>query len=198
MGRNAHRSGAKLSRIENVGRQSGGRKTKMQAETDLGTGQGASAVARARQVLRKDPEHVPALETLAKAQWQSADLDDLLATLRKLIALNPYEPGYHSLLAAAYHSKGLCGEAVKAYLRAVELGLPESSEMDALIQELRAWQGSLVMELIQSDRIFRAAYEQDPVKACAERGFDFAVVSETTEEIIQERATRAGLFARPS
>jgi len=155
-------------------------------------------VEEARRILRNDPNHVPALETLAKTQWKSTQLDELLVTLKKLIALNPYEPGYHSLLAGAYQSLGMCGEAVKSYLRAVDLGQPESTEMQALIEELKAWQGSLVADLLRDDPVFRVAYQQNPMRACTDRGFDFAVVSESTEHMIQDRQSRAQAFARPS
>jgi hypothetical protein len=121
-----------------------------------------------------------------------------LLTLRKLIELNPYEPGYHSLQAGAYQSLGLCGEAVKSYLRAVDLGLPKSAEMDAMIEELRSWQGGLVAELLATDPVFKASYQQDAAKACTQRGFDFAIPPETTEHMIRERESRAVVFARPS
>ncbi len=168
----------------------------MVAEMELVAGNVGSAIDFARQTLKDDPSHVGALEILAKAQWQAGQCDALLLTLKKLIELNPYEPGYHSLQAGAYQSLGLCGEAVKSYLRAVDLGFPKSAEMDAMIEDLRAWQGKLVAELLETDPVFKAAYQQDPAQACADRGFDFAIPPETTEHLIQERTTRATVFAR--
>ncbi|MBC8066451.1 MAG: hypothetical protein H7Y17_16590 [Chlorobia bacterium] len=170
----------------------------MYAEMELVAGNPGNAIEFAKQTLKEDPSHVGALEILAKGQWQASQCDELLLTLRKLIELNPYEPGYHSLQAGAYQSLGLCGEAVKSYLRAVDLGYPKSAEMDAMIEELRSWQGSLVAELLSMDHVFKAAYTQDPAKACADRGFDFAIPPETTEHMIRERESRAVVFARPS
>lgn len=168
----------------------------MHAEMELVSGNVGNAIEFARQTLKDDPSHVGALEVLAKAQWQAGQCDELLLTLKRLIELNPYEPGYHSLLAGAYQSLGLCGEAVKSYLRAVDLGFPKSAEMDSMIEDLRAWQGKLVIELLATDPVFKAAYSQDPAQACADRGFDFAIPPETTEHLIQERTTRATVFAR--
>lgn len=197
MGSNAQRSGLEaLDRAQS--RPIDGRTNMMYAEIELVAGNVGNAIEFAKQTLKSDPSHVGALEILAKAQWQASQCDELLLTLRKLIELNPYEPGYHSLQAGAYQSMGLCGEAVKSYLRAVDLGMPKSAEMDAMIEELRAWQGSLVAELIATDRVFKAAYLQDPAKACADRGFDFAIPPETTEHLIRERESRAAVFARPS
>ncbi len=179
-------------------RSSSGRKSMTYAEVELVSGNANAAIEIAKQTLKSDPSHVGALEILAKAQWQASQCDELLLTLKKLIELNPYEPGYHSLLAGAYQSLGLCGEAVKAYLRAVDLGFPKSAEMDAMIEELREWQGALVAGLLATDPVFKVAYQQDPARACTDRGFDFAIPPETTEHLIQERESRAVVYARPS
>lgn len=175
-----------------------GRKLMMLAEMELASGNPAGAMRHARALLCMDSDHVGALETLAKAQWQTSACEELLITLSRLIELNPYEPGYQVLLAGAYQSLGLCGEAVKAYLRAIDLGVPKSEEMDAMIEELRAWQSSLVADMIATDPVFRAAYDQDAVKACAERGFDFAISTEHSEVLIQERQSRAQVSIRRS
>jgi hypothetical protein len=197
MGSDARRSGLEVQDRKGS-RPIDGRKNMMYAEMELVAGNVGSAIEFAKQTLKSDPGHVGALEILAKAQWQASQCDELLLTLRKLIELNPYEPGYHSLQAGAYQSLGLCGEAVKSYLRAVDLGVPKSAEMDAMIEDLRSWQGSLVAELLVTDKVFKAAYLQDPAKACADRGFDFAIPPETTEHLIRERESRAVVFARPS
>lgn len=168
------------------------------AEVELGKGNVGAAMHHAKQALRSNSEHVGALEVLAKAQWQMSRCDELLLTLSRLIELNPYEPGYHVLLAGAYQSLGLCGEAVRAYLRAVDLGVPRTEEMDAMIQDLRNWQASLVQDLMQSDPVFKAAYDQDPAKACLAKGFDFAVPTEQSEMLIQERQSRAVVSIRKS
>lgn len=198
MGSYAQRPAGKDQRNVKNKRRPGGRSSMRYAEMELATGSNRRAIELAKQTLRQDPSHVGALEVLAKAQWQGSQCDELLLTLRKLIELNPYEPGYHSLLAGAYQSLGLCGEAVKAYMRAVDLGMPKSAEMDAMIEELRSWQASLVADLLKTDLMFRASYEQDPAAACAAKGFDFAIAPESTEHILRDRQSRAVVYARPS
>ncbi|MBN9502990.1 MAG: hypothetical protein BGO01_21320 [Armatimonadetes bacterium 55-13] len=168
------------------------------AELGLAAGNAEAAIKFAKEALQADALHVGALELLAKAQWQAGQCDELLSTLRTLIELNPYEPGYHSLQAGAYQSMGLCGSAVESYMRAVDLGMPKSVEMDAMIEDLRRWQGGLVTSLLSTDPVFKASYEQDPARACRERGFNFAIPPETTEHIIRERESRAAVFVRPS
>ena len=168
------------------------------AERSLATGDLDRAITHARVVLASDATHVGALEVLAKAQWQTNHFDELLRTLTKLVELNPYEPGYHSLQACTYQCLGMCGEAVKSHMRAVDLGHPRSEQMEAMVEELRAWQATLVQQLLETDPVFRAAYQQDTAKACADRGFDFAEPPETTEHVIRERESRAVVYARHS
>jgi hypothetical protein len=67
-----------------------------------------------------------------------------------------------------------------------------------MLEDLKAWQATLVAQLLIEDPVFRAAYKQDPLDACAAKGFDFAVEPESTDRTIQERQTRAVVFARPS
>ncbi len=198
MGSKAQRPEKKVPCKKNLNHRQDDYKIMMYAEVERLTGKVGHAIELAKQTLSLDPNHVGALEVLAKSQWQASQCEEVILTLKRLIELNPYEPGYHSLLAGAYQSLGLCGESVKAYLRAVDLGLPKSADMDNMIEDLRTWQGSLVAQLIESDPIFRAAYQQDPAKACGERGFDFAMPPETTELIIRDRESRAVVFARPS
>lgn len=168
------------------------------AENELAKGNLSRAIGYAKAAIRVDNDHVGALEILAKAQWQASLCNELLLTLGRLIELNPYEPGYHSLLANAYQSLGFCGEAVRAYQRAIDLGVPKSDEMESMIEDLRVWQGSLVSDLMATDAVFQAAYAQDPFKACAAKGFDFAIPAEAADLIVQERQSRAVVSLRRS
>jgi hypothetical protein len=198
MGRKPKMPGIPPSVRETKRRPDDGVTTMMFAERELATGNLENAIGFAKQILEFDATHVGALEVLARAQWQSSRFEELLLTLAKLVELNPYEPGYHALQACTFQCLGMCGEAVKSHMRAVDLGYPASDAMDAMVEDLRVWQASLVDQLLQTDAVFLASYQQDPVKACADRGFDFAIPPETTEHLIRERETRAVVYARHS
>ena len=150
MGSNAHLSVDRDSRRDK-NRRVNLHLAMIHAELGLAAGNAEAAIKFAKEALQADALHVGALELLAKAQWQAGQCDELLSTLRTLIELNPYEPGYHSLQAGAYQSMGLCGSAVESYMRAVDLGMPKSVEMDAMIEDLRRWQGGLVTSLLSTD-----------------------------------------------
>ena len=151
------------------------------------------ACAVARQIVVKDPKHVGALEILVKALWQCGQHDEVLLVLRRLIVLNPYEPGYRALQGAALQCLGRYGEAARAFAQSSQL--PSSQEA---LQELRSWQAGLVQEMLGTDPVFRAHYEQDPKDACLCRGFDFVEDERQMDRWLTVTQNRAELYIRPS
>lgn len=161
------------------------------AERHARLGESEEAIRIAADVLAQDPKHLGALELTARAQWKIGEYESLLATLRQLVATNPYEPGYHALRGSALQCLGRYGEATMAMERAKSL----TGQREALA-ELREWQAGLIADLIDSDPIFRTHYRQDPVAACAQRGFHIAPV--TAPSPVLGRQERAALYTRPS
>lgn len=164
-----------------------------QAETALANGDARAAAKLVRTLLRRDPDQLGALELLAKAQWRLADYDGLMGTLATLVRLNPYEPGYLALKGAVHQAQGRTGEALRCYARAGE-GDPTAA--DAII-ELRAWQETLIADLLQTDPVFRMEYEQDPARACTARGFDFVADFKPTASRLVNAPAHVQ-FLRPS
>ncbi len=142
------------------------------AERDAVAGAYDRMYDSAQAVLNLDPDHAGALELLAKALWQRANLEELLPVIDKLVSLNPYEPGYYSLRGSALQSLGRLGEAARAFYRAAEIssGAEQQHALDAL-QELQEWQRALVADLLDEDPVFHAGYAQDAERACLSRGF---------------------------
>ncbi len=64
------------------------------------------ALQSCREILRHDPDHLGALETLAKAQWMGGQYKELIETTHRLLRLNPHEPGYRFTRGMAYLSLG--------------------------------------------------------------------------------------------
>src|SRR5205085_11272165 len=77
------------------------------AEALLQNRKGLEAADLATQVLANDADHVAALEILARALWQQNRFGELIATTKRLIILDPYEPGYRLLQGAAYQCLGI-------------------------------------------------------------------------------------------
>lgn len=84
----------------------------------MGDPEGAAACAR--RVAARDPEHLGALELLAKALWLLGDLEEVVRCARQLSSLFPYEPGYFVMEAEALSELGRHEEAKVARRRANE------------------------------------------------------------------------------
>ena len=147
----------------------------------------------ARKIVSEDPKHVGALEILAKALWQCSEYNEVLLVLRRLIVVNPYEPGYRALQGAALQCLGRYGEAARAFAQSSEL--PSSQEA---LDELRSWQAGLVQEMLKADPVFQAHYLRDPMDACLCRGFDFVEDERRADRWLGTPAIRAELYIRPS
>lgn len=167
------------------------------AQRLLQVGRHQEAIHHAERVLVSEPAHVGALETLAKALWHTGQYDPLLPILRRLIEINPYEPGYYSLLGAVYQSLGQCGAAVRAYARCVDCPGTEGANARERIAALQEWETGLIADLIASDIVFRAQYAQDPALACSQRGFEFHQELTAGEAWLPDHAVAAS-FVRPS
>lgn len=145
-----------------------------QAESLLTRERPFAAIATLEGVLETDPNHLGALELLAKAHWRAGHHEAALDALRHLIRLNPYEPGYHFLAGSAQQALGRYGEAVQAYSRCLDPSNPALMQAAQLaIQEVEGWQESVIAELLRSDPTFRVEYGRSPMAACRKRGFSF-------------------------
>ena len=116
-------------------------------------------------VLAESPDHLGALEVQAKLLWKQQDFKALIHTTAKLIALNPFEPGYQSLRGMALRALGQYGEAAKSLARD-----PNAAQQ---LRDLEGLQASLIKETIKNDVVFAAQYAKDPIKAVTEKGFYF-------------------------
>jgi tetratricopeptide (TPR) repeat protein len=166
-----------------------------QAETALALGNTQLAIDRVERIIGEDPTHLPAFELLAKALWQVGDLPRLVVVLQGMIRMNPYEPGYFALLGAAEQSLGRIGAAITPLARSLELD-PKDTNVAAMLGSLRAYQTTLIDQLLAEDQTFRREYADDPVEACRARGFE--IDPPVVSVAIASEAQFTFLAARPS
>ena len=166
----------------------GNRQLLLQASRSLEQYRADEALRIAEKILRRDPGHLPALEIAAKARWRIGDFERALDTLQRLICLNPYEPGYFYLKGACLQSLGRLGEAVEAYERCASTEAESAAHANAALKDLEAWQETLIADLLQEDRVFRAKLSQDAEEALRSRGFVF---SRLGKERVREIAVRS-------
>lgn len=162
-------------------------------ERTLASGNVGVAIDLAKKILRRDKTQIGAWELLAKAQWQAGRCRELLHTMGRLIRLNPYEPGYFALRAAALQSIGRVGNAIRDYARAGD-ACPTAQDS---ITELRDWQSKLISDMLNTDPVFRAHFKQNPEEACKARGFDL-LLDAPKEAWVGTKTIKAGLGVRPS
>jgi tetratricopeptide (TPR) repeat protein len=77
------------------------------------------AARSCRLVLRDDPDHLGALETLAQAQWFCGDYRAVIETTTRLLRLNPSEPGYRYTRGMAHLSRGELSRAREDFVAAI-------------------------------------------------------------------------------
>ena len=164
----------------------------IQADAALSSGDVKQAATLAQQVLDEDSKHLGALETLAKSLWRSSRFNEVVAAAEKLLALNPYEPGYHALRGAALQALGRYGEAIECFDRSREL----PGSLDSL-RELQDWQGGLLSEMLASDPVFRASYAQNARSACEAKGFKF-IQEKSQDQWHTTQFDRTWSYTRPS
>jgi tetratricopeptide (TPR) repeat protein len=132
------------------------------------------------------------METFAKSLWRASRFEQVVAATDKLLALNPYEPGYHALRGAALQALGRYGEAIECFDRSRDL----PGSVDAL-RELQIWQAGLLSEMLSSDPVFKASYAQDPQKACESKGFKF-LEQKAQDQWHPTQFDRTWSYSRPS
>ncbi|HMS56523.1 MAG TPA: tetratricopeptide repeat protein [Fimbriimonadaceae bacterium] len=162
----------------------------------LERGDSAQAIEVVSPILLNDPQHVPALEIKARAQWRLGLYDEALRSLGALTRLNPQEPGYQYLKGLCLQGLGRFGLALRAFERCARSTSPEAQAATEAIVHLREWQEFLIQELIACDREFRRAYLRDAETAAKNRGFDLGKPQTYHAEESEKRAAHQWL--RPS
>lgn len=84
----------------------------------FGKGAHAEAIVEFRAALEAKPDWLEALHALATAQSRLGDQDAALATLERVIQLDPEDPFAYTSQSIFYQRKGLVPEAEKAQAKA--------------------------------------------------------------------------------
>ena len=99
------------------------------------------ALESCSEVLRDDPDHLGALETLAKAQWLGGQYKEVIVTTNHLLRLNPHEPGYRYTRGMAYLSLGQLRRSAEDLRRAyLQSGNPSfKSQVASALDAVELW-----------------------------------------------------------
>ena len=132
-------------------------------ERRLREGDAPRARALARRVLARDAESLGALELLGKAALKLGEPQEAAWAASRLLAINPYDPGYHSLRGLALQSQGLFAPGGRA------LGRDPKARL--ALGALEADQETLVADLARTDPRFARRLAAAPTRTLREEGF---------------------------
>lgn len=131
----------------------------------------SASATMALELVSERPDHLGALELLAKCHWRLGLFAEATATLDHLTKLNPYEPGYWYLRGVIAQGQGNLRDAAALFERCASCDSPKVAEQaKTALVELHHYQAGLIEQLLTEDRVFRIAYAQNPAKACEKRG----------------------------
>lgn len=149
-----------------------------------------AAARLAQRLLRKDPGHLCALEYLLEAQWHLGQLERVVSTATRLIAINPMEPCYYLLKGAALFSLNRPGVAMPCLRRALQLAQPGPlrAHVEQYAELINVWQGVILAELIGDNPALRAEFRRAPEATCQRFGLDFVGMASSPRRSHRESA----------
>ena len=77
------------------------------------------ALESCQEVLKRDPDHLGALEVSAQALWYAGRYEEVVRTTNRLLKLNPLEPGYRYTRGMAHMSVGRLNDAAGDFQQAI-------------------------------------------------------------------------------
>ncbi len=132
-------------------------------ERRLNAGDAPRARALALRVLARDEDHLGALELLGRAALRLGEPEETLRVAGRLLSLNPYDPGYHSLRGLAMRDLGRFAEGAGE--------LSRDPKAHGALGALAYDQERLVAELVRTDDRFARRYAAAPARTLREDGF---------------------------
>ncbi len=129
--------------------------------------------AVAQEVLRRNPNHIPAYDALGSAYFQRGDVEATLRVLGALIRLDPLNPAYRFKKALLCQHKGDIALAVQEFLEVCELepAGPYAAPARESLHTLDMFQLQQIFILTMDDTMFRTQVLRDAENAVEERGF---------------------------
>jgi tetratricopeptide (TPR) repeat protein len=150
-------------------------------------GEFADACRHLYQFLEEVPDHLGALEILAKAQWQLANHIEVIRICDQMICLHPAEPGYQELKAMSLRAQGHYGACAK---------ILEKVGAQRLLEDVEACQAHIVKTLIEHDSIFALEFRRDARTCFEKNGFYFANPLAATDWLL-ENTSKGSQVSRP-
>lgn len=142
-------------------------------ETHLRAQDWPECIDACRALLRREPRHHFAQESLATALMQLGQIDDATEAVARLVELSPRDPFHRLRYATLLQMRGKHGDSTREFER-VALMYPDepfSGDAREAVENLDRLQTSQIFLLAAEQLPFRWILERDPVLALEENGF---------------------------
>ncbi|MBS1704451.1 MAG: hypothetical protein JST40_01145 [Armatimonadetes bacterium] len=117
-----------------------------------------------RDLLQDEPCHLVALEGRAQALWQLHEYQRAIEVSRRLIGLNPREPGYYMLQGMCHQMMGRFVAALDCYRKALnEAKKPETRRQ--VYAQMESLESLIGMPVIPTDEDSIADFGARPVRS---------------------------------
>lgn len=158
-----------------------------EGEAAYHTGDLKTASVHLNAFLQSEPDHLGALELLAKSLWQLEMFAEVIPICDQMSRLHPAENGYLELKAMSLRALGHFGACAK---------ILERIHSTRLLADVESCQAHLVKGLIEHDPKFAFEFQRD-AKSCFEKhGFYFANANAAKDWLI-ENTKNGSRVSRP-
>ncbi len=142
-------------------------------ESALGTQNWAECIRACRALLKRDPAHHFAQETLVTALLQSGKNDVAIQAVRRLLEISPRDPLHRLRLATLLQMQGQPGESLREFERigAMYPDAPFSEDALEAVENLERLQTQQILLMAAEQDSFRWQLERDPAQTLEDNGF---------------------------
>ena len=143
------------------------------AESHLEAQAWDECIAACRSLLKIDPRHHFAQETLATALLQTGQIDEAVQAVQRLLEISPRDPLHRLQLATLLQMQGRHGASLSEFERVASLypDAPFVEKAREAVENLDRLQTSQILLLAAEQDNFRWQLERDPETALAQNGF---------------------------
>jgi tetratricopeptide (TPR) repeat protein len=143
------------------------------AESHLAAQAWDECIEACRSLLKIDPRHHFAQETLATALLQSGQTEEAIEAVTRLLEISPRDPLHRLRLATLLQMQGRHGASLSEFERVASLypDAPFAEDAREAVENLDRLQTSQILLLAAEQDNFRWQLERDPETALAQNGF---------------------------
>lgn len=130
-------------------------------------------IAACQTLLRLEPRHHFAQETLATALLQLGQIEEAIGAVQRLLEISPRDPLHRLRLATLLQMQGRPGQSLREFERIAQMypDAPFSQDAREAMENLDRLQTQQILLMAAEQDSFRWQLERDPERALEKNGF---------------------------